>query len=136
MTKFWKKETAGIIGALFIIAFMFYDNENKSSQPSPEKIVELMGTETSFGVKGNCGMCKETIESAANSLDGVITADWNKETKQLSLVYDSQTIDLLSVHEAIANSGYGTELVGYDMDKYENLPLCCKYDPNMEVKRN
>ena len=95
-----------------------------------------MGTETSFGVKGNCGMCKETIESAANSLNGVITADWNKETKQLSLVYDSQIIDLLSVHQAIANSGYGTELVDYDMDKYENLPLCCKYDPLMEVKIN
>ena len=136
MKKFCKKEIAGIVGALFIIVFMFYDNENISSEPSPEKIVELMGTETSFGVKGNCGMCKETIESAANSLDGVINADWDVQTKQLSLVYDSQTIDLLSVHQAIANSGYGTELVDYDMDKYENLPFCCKYDPNMEVKIN
>ena len=29
--------------------------------PSPEKIVELMGNQTSFGVKGNCGMCKKKI---------------------------------------------------------------------------
>jgi len=132
------KKNLLIVGIILIAGYTIIVFGSKSSkvEPSPEKIVELMGTETSFGVKGNCGMCKETIESAANSLDGVITANWNKETKQLSLVYDSQTIDLLSVHEAIANSGYGTELVDYDMDKYENLPLCCKYDPNMEVKRN
>ena len=133
-----KKNSKIIIAIIIFLPFVWVfwpsNSTEQISKPNPEEIVELMGTETSFGVKGNCGMCKETIESAANSLDGVITADWNKETKQLSLVYDSQIIDLLSVHQAIANSGYGTELVDYDMDKYENLPLCCKYDPLMEVK--
>ncbi|MBC8295887.1 MAG: heavy-metal-associated domain-containing protein [Pelagibacterales bacterium] len=135
-----KKKSKIIIAIIIFLPFVWVfwpsNSTEQISKPNPEEIVELMGTETSFGVKGNCGMCKETIESAANSLDGVITADWNKETKQLSLVYDSQIIDLLSVHQAIANSGYGTELVDYDMDKYENLPLCCKYDPLMEVKIN
>jgi copper chaperone CopZ len=95
-----------------------------------------MGTESSFGVKGNCGMCKKTIETAAKSLDGVLKADWDKQSKQVSLVYDSQIVDLMSIHEAIANSGYGTELVDNNMDSYENLPLCCKYDPKMNVKSN
>ncbi len=132
------KKNILILGIVLIAGYTIIVFGSKSSnvEPNPEKIVELMGTETSFGVKGNCGMCKETIESAAYSLNGVITADWNKETKQLNLVYDSQIIDLLSVHQAIANSGYGTELVDYDMDKYENLPFCCKYDPNMQVKIN
>ena len=136
MKKNSKIIIAIIIFSPFVWVFWPSNSTEQILKPNPEEIVELMGTETSFGVKGNCGMCKETIESAANSLDGVITADWNKETKQLSLVYDSQIIDLLSVHQAIANSGYGTELVDYDMDKYENLPLCCKYDPLMEVKIN
>ena len=111
-------------------------DDSETSIDNVEKIVELMGTETSFGVKGNCGMCKKTIETAANSLNGVIKADWDVQTKQVSLVYDSQIIDLMSIHQAIANSGYGTELVENNMDSYENLPLCCKYDPAMDVKTN
>ena len=111
-------------------------DDSETSIDNVEKIVELMGTETSFGVKGNCGMCKKTIETAANSLNGVIKADWDVQTKQVSLVYDSHIIDLMSIHQAIANSGYGTELVENNMDSYENLPLCCKYDPDMDVKSN
>ena len=132
------KKNILIIGIILIAGYTIIVFGSKSSkvEPNPEKIVELMGTEASFGVKGNCKMCKETIESAANSLDGVIKVEWDVKTKQVSLVYDSQIIDLLSVHQAIANSGYGTELVEYDADKYENLPLCCKYDPLMEVKIN
>ena len=108
----------------------------EKSEPSSEKILELMGTETSFGVKGNCGMCKKTIETAAKSLDGVINAEWDVNTKQVSLVYDSQIVDLMSIHKVIADSGYGTELVENNTDSYENLPLCCKYDPKMNVKSN
>ena len=102
----------------------------EKSEPNSEKILELIG------VKGNCGMCKKTIETAAKSLDGVINADWDVNTKQVSLVYDSQIVDLMSIHKVIAGSGYGTELVENNMDSYENLPLCCKYDPNMNVKSN
>ena len=136
MKKNSKIIIAIIIFSPFVWVFWPSNSTEPILKPDPEKIVELMGTETSFGVKGNCKMCKETIESAANSLDGVIKVDWDVQTKQLSLVYDSQIIDLLSVHQAIANSGYGTELVEYDADKYENLTLCCKYDPLMEVKIN
>ena len=111
-------------------------DDSETSSDNIEKIVELMGTETSFGVKGNCGMCKKTIETAALSLSGVSTADWDKQTKQIKLIYDPQIVDLMSIHQAIANSGYGTELVENNMDSYENLPLCCKYDPKMNVKSN
>ena len=111
-------------------------DDSKISIEKPENIVELMGNETSFGVKGNCGMCKKTIETAALSLSGVSTADWDKQTKQIKLIYDPQIVDLMSIHQAIANSGYGTELVENNMDSYENLPLCCKYDPKMNEKSN
>jgi copper chaperone CopZ len=127
--------TIGILIGWFLPDLISTDDSD-SSIDNVEKIVELMGTETSFGVKGNCGMCKKTIETAAKSLDGVIKADWDKQTKQVSLVYDSQIIDLMSIHQAIANSGYGTELVENNIDSYENLPLCCKYDPDMDIKSN
>ena len=131
--------SAVVIGGL-IFSFLFGTPPStfslEKSEPSSEKILELMGTETSFGVKGNCGMCKKTIETAAKSLDGVINAEWDVNTKQVSLVYDSQIVDLMSIHKVIADSGYGTELVENNTDSYENLPLCCKYDPKMNVKSN
>ena len=115
---------------------LFTNNDSKITSENAEKIVELMGNETSFGVKGNCGMCKKTIETAALSLSGVTNADWDKQTKQIKLIYDPQIVDLMSIHQAIANSGYGTELVENNMDSYDNLPLCCKYDPKMNIKSN
>ena len=115
---------------------LFTTNDSKITSENAEKIVELMGNETSFWVKGNCGMCKKTIETAALSLSGVTNADWDKQTKQIKLIYDPQIVDLISIHQAIANSGYGTELVENNMDSYDNLPLCCKYDPKMNIKSN
>ena len=123
-----------IIPLLSILIFKSFSEEKKI--PEPEKIVELMGTQTTFGVKGNCGMCKKTIENAANSVNGVIKVDWNQNTKQVNLVYDSQIADLMSVHKAIAKSGYDTEVVKHDPDSYVNLPLCCQYDPEMIINSN
>jgi len=112
------------------------DKNNVTSISDSEQIVELMGTETSFGVKGNCKMCKSNIETAALSLDGVLKADWDVKTKQVSLVYDDQMIDLTSIHQAISNSGYGTDLNELNKEAYDNLPLCCQYDPEMKTDIN
>ena len=46
-------------------------------------------TMTTFGVRGNCGMCKKTIEKAANSVDGVSKADWIKDKKMMMVSFDS-----------------------------------------------
>ena len=59
-----------------------------------ETFVELMGTESSFAVKGNCKMCKKTIETSAMSLDGVLKANWDVKTKQIDLVYDLSLIHI------------------------------------------
>lgn len=94
-----------------------------------ETIIELMGTETSFAVNGNCKMCKKTIETSALSLDGVHKANWDVKTKQINLVYDEQLVELMTIHNTIAASGYSTELVDLNQEAYDNLPLCCQYDP-------
>jgi len=62
-----------------------------------------------FKVNGNCGMCEKTIEKAANSVDGVSKADWNKETKQMQVVFDStktniHTIKLIMLYLDVANT--------------------------------
>ena len=89
----------------------------------------------SFGVRGNCGMCQKTIEKAANSVEGVSSAEWNKEKKVIMVSYDNTKISLMDVHKAIAASGYDTEKISANPDAYNKLPGCCKYDHEMEMNQ-
>ena len=78
-------------------------------------------------VKGNCGMCEKRIEKAALGVDGVSKADWNKETKQLELVFDDAKTDLDKVEVAIAKVGHDTPKHKAPDDVYKKLPDCCLY---------
>ena len=122
-----------LIGVFIGYSISDYSNANEEvvsvTEDKVETIIELMGTETSFRVKGNCKMCKKTIETSALSLDGVHKANWDVKTKQIDLVFDEQLVELMTIHNTIAASGYSTELVDLNQEAYDNLPLCCQYDP-------
>ncbi len=92
-------------------------------------------TAVSFGVRGNCGMCKATIEKAANSVEGVSEATWNREKKKMEVSFDASKTTAMAVHTAIAASGYDTDKVLGDLDAYETLPGCCKYDHAMKMNQ-
>lgn len=90
-----------------------------------------------FKVYGNCGMCEKTIEKAAQSVSGVSTADWSKETKQIVVTFDDSKTDIHKVHMAIAKAGYDTDMHRADDKAYEALPSCCHYERapgKMEMK--
>ena len=132
------KNTIKIIFVSLIGVFIGYSIADYSSaneevvtvtEDKVETIIELMGTETSFGVKGNCKMCKKTIETSALALEGVHKAIWDVKTKQIDLVYDDQLVELTTIHNTIASSGYSTDLVDLNQEAYDNLPMCCQYDP-------
>ncbi len=89
-----------------------------------------------FKVKGNCGMCETRIEKAAKSVDGVSTADWNKETKQIEVVFDDAKTDVHKIHIAIAKAGHDTKLHKAKDEVYNKLPACCKYDRTEEKKED
>lgn len=80
-----------------------------------------------FKVSGNCGMCEETIETAAKALAGVNEADWSQETKMIHVSFNSDKIKLSEIHKAIAKVGYDTELERADDEVYNNLHGCCQY---------
>jgi len=90
---------------------------------------------TTFGVRGNCGMCKKTIEKAANSVDGVSKADWIKDKKMMMVSFDSSKTNEMMIQKAVAASGYDTEKIKGNGDAYANLPGCCKYDHTMEMNQ-
>ncbi|MEX2427542.1 MAG: cation transporter [Bacteroidales bacterium] len=90
--------------------------------------VFAQGKTEKFEVKGNCGMCETRIEKAALSIDGVKTADWNKETKKIEVSFDESKTDLHKVHKAIAKAGHDTKMHKAKDEVYNKLPGCCKYD--------
>jgi copper chaperone CopZ len=110
-------------GSLIIISLLFISackNENSSEQISN-------GTTAQFKVWGNCEMCKETIEGSLK-IDGVSKADWNTETKQILVTYDSSKISLDQIQHRIADAGYDNEKYKSDEKVYHSLPECCQYE--------
>ena len=81
-----------------------------------------------FEVAGNCGMCKNHIEKAANSVEGVSSAEWNRETKLLEVSYDSSRVNIHKIHMAVAEAGYETKMHKANDMAYNSLPDCCKYE--------
>lgn len=80
-----------------------------------------------FKVWGNCGMCEKTIEKSLDRA-GVFSADWNRESKIMEVVYDPKKITLEQVHASIAEAGYDTEAVKGSDSAYAGLHSCCKYE--------
>ena len=83
-------------------------------------------TET-FNVSGNCGMCKTKIEKAAKDA-GATTATWNKETKALTVSYNSSSTNTAKIQQKIADVGYDNAGFTATEDSYNKLHSCCKYD--------
>jgi copper chaperone CopZ len=86
-----------------------------------------------FKVAGNCGMCETRIENAAKSVDGVLSADWDKETKMIDVKFNSDKVDIHKVHMAVAKAGHDTKMHKASDEVYDKLPACCKYERMKEV---
>ena len=86
------------------------------------------GVETStFKVWGNCEMCKETIEGSLK-VEGVSKADWNTESKMITVIYDGKKISLDQIQKNIASVGYDTDNYKGDDKAYQELADCCQYE--------
>jgi copper chaperone CopZ len=81
-----------------------------------------------FEVAGNCGMCETRIEKAANAVDGVSSADWDKETKMIEVSYNPEKSDIHKINQAIAKAGHDTKMHKAEDSVYDELPGCCKYE--------
>jgi mercuric ion binding protein len=79
-------------------------------------------------VYGNCGSCEKRIDKAAQSVDGVTKASWDKETGMLEVTFDATKTDINKIETAVAKVGHDTDAVKADDKTYSSLPQCCKYD--------
>ncbi len=87
----------------------------------------------SFKVLENCGMCEKTIEKAALKT-GASKAEWNKETKMLSVQYNPKKMTADDILKGVAYAGYDNEKYLAPTESYNNLHECCKYD-RVKVKQ-
>lgn len=84
-------------------------------------------TTSVFKVWGNCDMCKETIEGSLK-VEGVTSADWNVDSKMISVSFDSTKISLDQIQKHIASVGYDNVKYTAEDKVYNELHECCQYD--------
>ena len=118
-----KKSIFSLVVMLFIVGTMSVFAQSKTEE---------------FKVYGNCGMCETRIENAAKSVNGVTTAEWDKETKILKVSYDKSKADNHKIQKAVAKVGHDTNMHKADDKVYNALPGCCKYDRKVvdDTKKN
>jgi periplasmic mercuric ion binding protein len=121
------------VAVIAAMGFTSCKNETKQEKVTTTNEIskDIAMTELSFGVRGNCAMCKKTIEKAVISVEGVESANWDVDKKKVDVSFDDTKTDANSIHKAIAASGYDTEKVVSNEEAYDNLPDCCQYDHEM-----
>ncbi len=112
-----------LISSILIIAFTLFSCATSARADTNEGKTK---TKT-LVVRGNCEMCKNTIESAAKSVQGVQSADFDIENEILKVTFIPQTTSLEVIETAVAKAGYDTANQVGDAEAYENLPACCQY---------
>ena len=128
--------SVAILAAMGLTSCKEESKKETETVTKTEAVKELAMTTTSFGVRGNCGMCKSTIEKAVNGVEGVASANWNVEKKKIDISYDDKKTNEMAIHNAIAASGYDTEKVKGNLEAYDGLPGCCKYDHEMAMNQS
>jgi copper chaperone CopZ len=118
-----------------VIIFTSCKNETKkeTETTTTEMSKDMAMTNLSFGVRGNCGMCKRTIEKAVNNIEGIANVNWDKNKKKIDVSFNKAKTNEMAIHKAIAASGYDTDKVLGSEESYKGLPGCCKYDHSMEM---
>jgi periplasmic mercuric ion binding protein len=106
-----------IAAVAIVLSVSLYAQTSKVVSTKSEKIK----------VWGNCGSCKARIEKAAK-IDGVSKAEWDQNTKLLTLVFNPSTVKSDDVQKKIAAVGHDTEKFKADDKAYNNLPGCCQYE--------
>jgi copper chaperone CopZ len=115
------------IKVLFTGLFAFMIMQSANAQSGKELINSRTKTE-SIKVNGECGMCKKRIEKAALSVEGVESANWNVDSKVLTIKYNIFKKEAVATaQQKIASAGHDTEKYKATDAAYQSLPGCCHY---------
>lgn len=88
--------------------------------------------DSTFTVHGVCNMCEKRIEKAA-LIKGVMSAEWDRNTQTLKVIYKSKKASVSQVKEAVVAVGHDTDSLKATDAAYAELPDCCAYRDGVEV---
>jgi len=95
-----------------------YSQENNGSFSNDTTVV--------FKVFGTCEQCKQRIETVVKG-KRVKSADWNVDSKLLSLVFNPTQISLNKIENRIVAAGHDLEHKKAKDAVYNDLPECCHF---------
>ena len=75
-------------------------------------------------------MCKTRIEKGTLKIKGLKYANWDINSNNLSVIYNSRKIKLDSIKKNIAALGHDTDKFKAKDEIYNSLPECCFYKTN------
>ena len=73
-----------------------------------------------------CDQCKERIEHDLSFEKGVKSSSMDLETKEVTVVYNTQKTNPQKICTAITKIGYDADTLKADAKAYGRLPECCK----------
>jgi len=88
--------------------------------------------EYTFRVEGACGMCKERIEKNAIEQGKASTADWDVDTKILTVNLDENKTQVSNIKWYLSQAGHDNGDYLAPNEIYEELHFCCKYRPEQD----
>lgn len=103
-------------------------NHGEMEQEELPPMENEASTHSMVKVGGLCEMCKDRIETAALSVAGVESANWEIDKQLLHLNFDSSKTNSDEIQKAIAAVGHDTEKFKAPDEIYKKLPECCLYD--------
>ncbi len=103
---------------LFLMLLMHSGVQAQEKEQKFQTVVIMTSSE--------CGDCKERIEGALNYTKGVVFAELDVATKQVTVKFSTKKITLQQVKEAIAAIGYDADDVKAVPAAQKKLPTCCQ----------
>lgn len=73
-----------------------------------------------------CGECTERIEKALNYTKGVVFAELNEETKEVTVKYKTKFLTEAKVKAVVTNLGYDAADSKRNEEAFNELPKCCQ----------
>jgi len=105
---------------IYIVTLFFIMHDTTIAQ------TKITDSSVLFKVHGVCEQCKHRIEEVVKG-KGVLSADWNIDTKILALKFNPSITSLAKIQKRILEAGHDVETMKATDFAYNNLPSCCRY---------
>ena len=81
---------------------------------------------TTFLTSAICGSCKDKIESELNYTKGIVFAELDMETKEVTVKYKTKHISEEGVKKVVTGLGYDAGDMKRNEEAFNKLPKCCQ----------